>query len=428
VRSKLLHTRAILIAGFAVAAVLGLLTLAAIAGGLSRPLRRITGSVERVGGGDLDTDVPEEGTQELVTLARTVNRMRTEVADRIETIESERRAREDILSALDEGVILLDASGDVVYQNPGAERLLGPIRSVRNVPQVGLREAVASAADEGRRATVEIIAGPRSRTVNATALPIPGQGQTLLVLRDVTEAKVTDAVRRDFVANASHELKTPAASVQALAETIRAAAADDPGEVPRFARRLEREAERLSRIVSDLLDLSRLEGAEAPGGAVRLDRIVREESERLREQAVGADVRLDVSADEAARVAGSARDLGLMVRNLVQNAIQYTRPGGSVSVELRGSNGVAELTVVDTGIGIPARDQTRVFERFYRVDRARSRETGGTGLGLSIVKHVVENHGGTVSLESALGEGSRFSVRLPLATPGGTTQLSFAKP
>jgi two-component system, OmpR family, phosphate regulon sensor histidine kinase PhoR len=415
IHARLVHVRTILTVGFGLAALLGLATLALIARGLSRPLHRIAGAVERVGQGDLETAVPEDGTRELVALARTVNRMRDEVSRRIDALDAERRTRDDILSALEEGVVLIGGSGDVLYRNPGAEPLLGPITHVRTFPQATLREALASATREGDRVTVEIVAGPRSRTVNATVLGLSDEGQRLLVLRDVTEAKVTDAVRRDFVANASHELKTPAASVQALAETIGSAAADDPTEVPRFARRLEREAERLSRIVSDLLDLSRLEGAEPPAGAVRFDRLVREEIDRLREQAAGAEVKLNVSADSPVLVAGSARDLGLMVRNLVQNAIQYTRPGGSVEVDLRMVDGSATLTVADTGLGIPARDQKRVFERFYRVDRARSRETGGTGLGLSIVKHVAENHGGRVALESALGEGSRFTVLLPLA-------------
>jgi signal transduction histidine kinase len=231
----------------------------------------------------------------------------------------------------------------------------------------------------------------------------------------VTEAKRLDAVRRDFVANASHELKTPVASIQAAAETIYSAASDDPAVIPRFAAQLEREAARLSRIVSDLLDLSRLEAGSDLREIVALDAIVRDEIERFEERAAEGGVQLSMTARSTPKVHGTARDLALLVRNLVDNAIRYTRPGGRISVELTEDDGDAVLAVSDTGVGIPQRDLPRVFERFYRVDRARSRETGGTGLGLSIVRHVVENHAGRVSVESELGRGTRFEVRLPAA-------------
>jgi two-component system sensor histidine kinase SenX3 len=222
-----------------------------------------------------------------------------------------------------------------------------------------------------------------------------------------------DAVRRDFVANASHELKTPVASLQALAETLVAAGANDPNEVPRFAAQLEREAIRLSRIVSDLLDLSRLEGEAGIRTQVRLDRLVAEEVRRLQQRADEAGLTLEGHLGAPVVVQGSARDLSLLARNLLENAVQYTRTGGTIEVSVGTEDGVAILAVRDTGIGIPTREQTRIFERFYRVDRARSRETGGTGLGLSIVRHIVENHSGTVRVKSELGQGSTFTVRLP---------------
>ncbi|HEX9694612.1 MAG TPA: ATP-binding protein, partial [Actinomycetota bacterium] len=215
------------------------------------------------------------------------------------------------------------------------------------------------------------------------------------------------------VANASHELKTPAASIRATAETIRTAAADDPSVIPRFAEQLDREAVRLARIVSDLLDLSRLETGSDLDERVSLDGVLREEGERVEEEAAEAGVELSIRAGPTPRVRGSARDLSLLIRNLVDNAIRYTKPGGRVHVVLDAGDGEVVLTVTDTGVGIPTRDIPRIFERFYRVDRARSRETGGTGLGLSIVKHVVENHGGSVGVTSELGRGTTFQVRLP---------------
>jgi len=256
--------------------------------------------------------------------------------------------------------------------------------------------------------------GSPSRWTRATAIPV-GDGSVLLVVRDVTEAKRLEAVRRDFVANASHELKTPAASIQAAGETIRSAARDDPSVIPRFADQLEREAVRLSRIVSDLLDLSRLETGDEIDEEVGLDQVVKEERDRFEEAAHDGGLTLSIDLGPVPPVRGSARDLSLLVRNLVDNAIRYTRPGGRVDVRITSEGGEVVLSVADTGVGIPTRELPRIFERFYRVDRARSRETGGTGLGLSIVKHVVENHGGTVNVTSELDRGTCFVVRLPAA-------------
>jgi two-component system, OmpR family, phosphate regulon sensor histidine kinase PhoR len=408
--------RTILVAGVGLAALIGLVVLAAIARRFARQIRSVTVVVDRFGRGDLTAAAPEEGTQELVLLARSVNRMREDVAARLGAIERDRLARDAILSALEEGVVLFDPDGSVIYANESALRMVGgALEHARHLAPPTLRQVVEAAAAGSKGQVEEVTSGLTPRILVATAVPVPGDGNVLLVLRDVTEARTVDAVRRDFVANASHELKTPLASIQALAETIESAAADDPSSIPRFAEQLEREAIRLSRVVSDLLDLSRLEGEPGEWTTVRFDRLVRAETATYRERAGRAGLALAVTADAPAMVNGSPRDLGLLVRNLVENAVQYTRPGGSVAVSVATEDGQAVLQVRDTGLGIPLREQGRVFERFYRVDRARSRETGGTGLGLSIVKHVAENHGGRVSLRSELGRGSTFTVRLPLA-------------
>ena len=335
--------------------------------------------------------------------------------DRIESLEGDRRRMDLVLSSMLEGVVLFDRSGRVIYANSATEGHLGIVpRSVEGLLPLGMRSAVEHAAAERTPASSEAEVGA-SRWLRGSAVPVHADGSVLLVVRDVTEARRLEAVRRDFVANASHELKTPAATIQAAAETIRRAATDDPSVVPRFARQLEGEAIRLSRIVGDLLDLSRLESGSELEDVVALDAVLRDEGERFEEPAAEAGVHLTITANGPARVHGSARDLALLVRNLVDNAIRYTAAGGSVDVALAADDGEAVLTVSDTGVGIPTRDLPRVFERFYRVDRARSRETGGTGLGLSIVRHVVENHGGRVSVDSELGRGTRFEVRLPAA-------------
>ena len=339
-----------------------------------------------------------------------------ELQQSMSALDQDRTTMQNVLSSMEEGVVLVGPTGRVRLSNQAAERLLG----TRHLTMSGLlpmafQEAARKAAAGGAPDAVEVETGSPSRWARATAIPVGDDGSVLLVVRDVTEAKRLEAVRRDFVANASHELKTPAASIQAAGETIRSAARDDPSVIPRFAEQLEREAFRLSRIVSDLLDLSRLETGDELDEEVPLEQVVKEERDRFEETARESGLTLSIDLGPVPPVRGSARDLSLLVRNLVDNAIRYTKPGGRVDVTLSSEGTEVVLSVADTGVGIPTRELPRIFERFYRVDRARSRETGGTGLGLSIVKHVIENHGGTVNVTSELGRGTRFEVRLPAA-------------
>lgn len=344
-----------------------------------------------------------------------------ELRGRLRESEAWRDAAELAFSAMPIGLVLFDAAGRPALTNRAAEALLGRVGALDALVPLALREAVLATAADRRPRNVELELGAPTRTVRTDVVPA-GTDQVLIALRDITETRRLEAVRRDFVANASHELKTPVASILAAAETLRTVAAEDPAALPRFAEQLEREAVRLSRIVSDLLDLSRLEtGGDTERGPVRLEQVAREEVDRARAAAEEAGLALSLEAEPGPAVLGSARDLALMVRNLVDNAIRYTRPGGRVEVRVRPEDGEVVLTVADTGIGIPGRDLDRIFERFYRVDRARSRETGGTGLGLSIVRHVVENHGGAVRVQSELGRGSTFEVRLPALAEGDPT-------
>jgi signal transduction histidine kinase len=335
---------------------------------------------------------------------------------RIEASEDARRVADLALASMEEGVLLFGADGGTRLANPAVEGHLG-VRpaSVGALLPLGLRQLTERAAGAQAVLAAEVEIGAPTRTLRGFAAPTE-DGSVVVVIRDITETRRSEQVRRDFVANASHELKTPAATIQAAAETIRTAAVEDQSVIPHFASQLEREAARLSRIVSDLLDLSRLESGSVLEETVALDAIVRDEGERFEEPAAEAGVGLSIDASSEPRVRGSARDLVLLVRNLVDNAIRYTGPGGEVHVELTADEGEVVLAIVDTGLGIPSRDLPRIFERFYRVDRARSRETGGTGLGLSIVKHVAENHGGRVVVTSELGQGTRFEVRLPAST------------
>jgi signal transduction histidine kinase len=324
-----------------------------------------------------------------------------------------------IVERMTEGLVVLNPRLQPVAANLAARRLLGlpgdglpprlPSDEIRSVA----RRCVAEATVEEDIVSIWF---PARRNLGVRAETLPDGAGVVVVLKDVTEELRAQRIRREFVAHASHELKSPVASMQTLAEALSQAVNDDPHAAVRFADRLVFEAGRLGRLISDLLDLSRLEDPDAVpdeivdlGGAA--ERVVENAGNEI--QAKHLTVKTNVGLDVLVR--GDGAQLGVLVRNLVENAIRYTQDGGLVRVYVRREGDQAVVQVRDNGLGIPLEAQGRVFERFYRVDRARSRDKGGTGLGLAIVKHVAELHGGTVELESELGRGSTFTARLPAA-------------
>ena len=322
------------------------------------------------------------------------------------------------LEQVAQGVVISDATGDVVYRNWQASTFVGGRHSEALAQQV-LKELLAAAvAGETREQTLELFSPPR-RTLTIQATPLI-EGDAVLgavaIIEDVSERRRLEAVRRDFVANISHELKTPVGALSLVAETLEGE--DDPDIVARLSRRMRTEAERLSRIIEDLLDLSRIESEESPSrDPVPVHLILGQAVERLRPAAQHRGIRLDVEEPPPdVVVRGDRRQLVSAVHNLVDNAVKYSEDESSGQVKVEDGNGWVDISVADHGIGIPSRDLERIFERFYRVDRARSRDTGGTGLGLSIVRHVAGNHGGEVRVVSREGEGSTFTLRLPGAT------------
>ena len=328
----------------------------------------------------------------------------------------ERKVRDLTLSTMHEGVLLIGSDARVAFANDAISRHLPSApATLEAILPFSLRTAIEASRERREPSSVLVETGVPTRWLRGTITPA-ADGATLVVVRDVTQQRRLESVRRDFVANASHELKTPAATIQAAAETLRQVVEDDPDAVPRFAMQLEREAIRLSRIVADLLDLSRLESGSSLGDLVSLGAAAREEGQRLEDAAAAAGVRVEIEASGERPVHGSQKDLALLVRNLLDNAIRYSHEGGRVRVDIDSEGDEVTLRIRDTGIGIPSKDIPRIFERFYRVDRARSRDTGGTGLGLAIVKHVVENHGGTMEVDSELGRGTTFTIRFPAAT------------
>ena len=327
-----------------------------------------------------------------------------------------------LLDLIDPAVVLLDPDDVVLLANPAA-RSLGIVRDTRLlVPE--LLELARAVRDGGRRrAEVSLPAsvvggGPRQVGVLGVRLERgsgPAAGPVALVLQDVTEARRVEAVRRDFVANVGHELKTPVGALSLLAEAVEDAA-DDPQTVRRFASRMTHEADRLARLVRELIDLSRLQGGEPLPELVPVDvdTVIAEAVDRTKLAATAKDIAIVSGGQGGLVVRGVESQLATAVTNLLANAVAYSTEHTRIAVGARARAGFAEITVTDSGIGIPREDRSRVFERFYRVDQSRASRTGGTGLGLAIVKHVATNHGGSVSVWSEEGLGSTFTLRIPL--------------
>ena len=323
-----------------------------------------------------------------------------------------------VLDAIESAGIVVDPSGNVVKASPGA-LALGFVRDGK-LAHAEFIQLVDQVRDSGDPATadVDITRGRFSDvslnlSVRAARL---GTRYVLLLAQDHTESRRLDEVRRDFIANISHELKTPIGAVSLLAEALEPAA-DDPDQVRRFAARLATEAARLVRITGEIIDLSRLQAADAlhQPELLELDSVIAAAVDQNRVAAEAGGVTLVAARDPGARVYGDEDLLVVAVHNLIANAIAYSPNRGRVGVGISRRDGFVEIAVTDQGVGIPEEDRDRVFERFYRVDQARSRHTGGTGLGLSIVKHAVQNHGGDVKVWSLVGKGSTFTIRLPEA-------------
>ena len=323
----------------------------------------------------------------------------------------------EVIDALPVAVAVLDRDDAVVLANRSAVEL-GVVRGGR-VVVAELRRLVrdvrltrAPQEVEVELAAARLVRVPEA--VRVRLVPVGEHGHVALLVEDVTEARRVEAVRRDFVANVSHELKTPVGAMALLAEALQDAS-HDPEAVRRFAGRVQKEAGRLARLVQELIDLSRLQGADPlPSPTlVPVDQVVAEAVDRTRTTASARGIEIVRGGERELTVRGSESQLVTAVGNLIENAVHYSAERTRVAVAVRRRDGAVEISVTDQGMGIAEKDLERVFERFYRADPARSRATGGTGLGLAIVKHVATNHGGEVSVWSVEGSGSTFTLRLP---------------
>ena len=327
------------------------------------------------------------------------------------------------LDALPSGVVIADANGSVLFKNSSARAISG-VRHIDVLVDEAVEAMVKSATSTESQHRRFDTAGSPSRAFDIRTKRL-ANGPIVATVEDVTEQSRIDTVRTDFVANLSHELKTPIGGIAALADTM--IGEKDPQVIERLTARIVDESYRLSRIVDDLLDLSRIEfGGAEDWEPVAISDVVNEVVARMQHESKRAGVTVEAKAPAGVNVVGDRMQLVSALQNLVSNAIKYSGDGKKVLVEVQATAELVSILVVDQGIGIAARDHQRIFERFYRVDRARSRSTGGSGLGLSIVRHVVSNHGGTVSVVSEEGRGSTFTIVLPRAeSPANTESVAM---
>ena len=407
------------------AAALGLFTSRRI----SQPLQDMRRGAERFAAGDFYHRLTIPDTAELASLALTLNRMAAQLAEQIAVITQQRNEQEAILESMHEGVLALDTQERVITVNRAAEALLGVVATqakghtiqevVRNVT---LQRLLAGAMHSTASATADLVLrGSEERFLQATATALQdARGKdigVLVVLNDVTQLRHLENIRRDFVSNVSHELKTPITSIKGFVETLRDGALNDHEHAEHFLGIIARHAERLHAIIEDLLALSRLEqGHESydiPRSETSLTDVMQAALLDCAAKAEAQRVTMIPLCEAELRATVNAPLLEQALVNLLDNAITYSNPDSYVWVNARQDDAMLVIDIRDQGVGIPHDHLDRIFERFYRVDKARSRERGGTGLGLAIVKHIAQVHGGQVSVTSTVGQGSTFTLRIP---------------
>jgi len=409
------------------------------------PLRLLRDAAIKLAHGNLTQRVALPARDEIGEVAEAFDQMAARLQATIAELAWDRSQMRTVFDTMADGLLVTDAAGRVRLLNPAAAEMWGVTAAGaagKTVLETTLDAPLQSLVDEvlrtGAAAVRErLLRTPVERAITVSAVPIGGQGEkeeesgtegeggrgraegVVLVFHDQTVARRVERMRRDFVANASHELRTPLASMRVMVETLLNGAREDPEAAQHFLEILDRELHRMTALVNDLLELSRLDARTeaAPTGSISLSPVISDLEESWQAVAQDRDLKLDLSIPEGLAVRGEVQGVRQILGNLLDNALKYTPSGGEVRVSARRENGRVLLEVADTGIGIPAADLDRIFERFYRVDKDRSRDVGGTGLGLSIVKHLVQAYGGTITVESRLNRGSTFRVRLPRAEP-----------
>jgi two-component system phosphate regulon sensor histidine kinase PhoR len=396
---------------------------------ISHPIEQMKKSAEQFAGGDLSHRLVSPATEEMAGLADAMNQMAAQLGDRIETIISQRNQLETVLASMLEGVIAVDTEERIVTINRAAAQLFEnepancqgkSIEEVIRSPamQQFIRHSLRNKSPSEEDITVF---QNEERVIDVKGSPLLDTNQhqigTLMVFHDVTQLRRLENMRRDFVANVSHEIKTPLTAIKGFVETLQQGNVEKAHEKERFLGIIQKHVDRLNAIVEDLLALSRIEQEderkEIKFEKVNLSDLFRAAIQLCRPKAEEKKIRIDLDCEKDATAIFDPALIEQAVVNLLDNAIKYSDSQSSITLKSHQQNSEVIISVQDHGIGIAQKHLPRLFERFYRVDRARSRNMGGTGLGLAIVKHISQAHGGHVSVESKLGEGSCFSIHLP---------------
>jgi len=397
---------------------------------ISRPLSEMSLIAKAMARGDFSRKVFNHSQDEIGDLARVLNSMSENIKDTIERLDSERAKLDLVLTSMFEGVIVTDADEKIILMNPSLRKLFlidsnpegkNTLEVIRNSEVEEMVETII----EGKQqlATKEIVVNaPEEIILKVNGVPIMRNNKlegAILVFHDITELRRLEKVRQDFVANVSHELRTPISSIKGYAETLLEGALDDKDNAREFIGIIYQDSNRLATLINDLLDLSRIESGKMKMNFVELDPVslIKRAVSVIENQAKAKAIalKIDVPSSLPKIKADETRFAQVMI-NLLDNAIKYSPEGGVANISAKVVEGFLQIDISDTGIGISEIDLPRIFERFYRVDKARSRELGGTGLGLSIVKHIVSSHGGQVWVKSELGLGSTFSFTIPLVS------------
>lgn len=430
------------------AAVLALVAVLSPRRHVLKPIRTLTDQARAIAAGDFhlpSLPAGPEGNDEVHELALAIGAMARQLEGTFREITQQSVQLEGILRSLLNGVLALDRRHRILLFNPVAERYFGVsaaeatgrvlLEVIRHYELATLCEEVLSSGVPKTR-ELTVLLGSEERVLQTEAAPLSSgagagtDGGVVIVFHDITELRRLERVRKDFVANVSHELRTPLTSIKGFVETLLDGAMNDPPTCRRFLEIINQQTDRLVALVNDLLDLSRVESADIPlrRRPVDINALAEEIGITLGPRAAGQRLQFEVDlAPGLPLLYGDEDLLRRLLLNLVDNAIKYTPAGGRVVIRTRQEKtGGISLAVADTGVGIPRRDLSRIFERFYRVDKARSRQLGGTGLGLSIVRHVVERHGATIDVQSEVGVGSTFTVHFPPETLAAAGQTAAA--
>jgi len=357
----------------------------------------------------------------LEELSNSVKALAESFESRSQEVEAERSRLAAVLERMTDGVLMADADGRVTFMNPAAEHLFnspgGTGRSVAEiVRQHQLVEAWRSSQETGQPREESVELPGQHQFLQLVVLPDQQTGGSLLLVQNLTRVRRLETVRRDFISNISHELRTPLASLKALTETLQDGAFDDPIAAPRFLGRIETEVDALTQMTQELLDLTRIESGQVPleMKPTSPGKLLNSAADRMRTQAERAGLSINVDAHpDLPEVNADVTRLEQVLVNLIHNAVKFTAPGGNLLLTAAFELPFVRFSIHDSGTGIPQEDLERVFERFYKADRARS--GGGTGLGLSIARHIVEAHGGQIGVESVEGQGSTFSFTIPVS-------------